>query len=76
MREDLALFGELLDSDLGVPAEGELAVAVRAAERQLSEAIRSGALDGRLDQLSARLREHVERKLEVARPGYTGDSGN
>ena len=73
LREDLALFAELLGSDLEVPAEGKLPLAVRAAERRLSEVIRSGALDGRLDQLTARLREHVRRKLEVARPGYADE---
>jgi len=71
-REDLAMFRELLgaeqaDDDL----EGdELADAVRASERELAARLRTGALDDRLDELNDRLRDHVRRKLEVARPGY------
>jgi hypothetical protein len=38
----------------------------------LAAAIRRGELDGRLDEVSTRLREHVIRKLEVGRPGYAG----
>lgn len=70
LREDLALFGELLGRELEIPAGEELPDAVRRAERQLAEEIRGGAFDARLDQLTGCLREHVRRKLEVARPGY------
>ncbi len=45
----------------------------REAASELSAAIRSGALDDRLDETLERLAEHVRRKLEIARPGYAGD---
>jgi hypothetical protein len=77
LREDLAMFRDLLgveraDEEL----EGEeLAEAVRAAESELAERLRAGELDDRLDELNERLREHVRRKLEVARPGYEEAGG-
>ena len=71
LREDLALLRELLGSGSTEPPEAsELRQAVRAAERDLSERLRAGELDDRLDELQARLREHVRRKLDIARPGY------
>ncbi len=74
LAEDLALFRELLgEPDAEQPKEAELAEAVRTAERELAQRVRSGELDDRLDQLSERLREHVRRKLDVARPGYSSD---
>jgi len=73
LREDFALFGELLGSELDVPAAAELPEAVRRAERRLAEEIRGGAFDARLDRLIAGLREHVRRKLDVARPGYADE---
>ncbi len=39
---------------------------------ELSAAIRAGAMDGQLDAVIANMREHVSRKLEIARPGYSG----
>jgi hypothetical protein len=60
-REDLALFGELLGKDVED---------VHAAASELSERIRSGELDDRIEELAPRLEEHVRRKLEIARPGY------
>jgi len=42
----------------------------RATAFELSAAIRRGDLDDRLDEAIPRLREHVARKLEVARPSY------
>jgi hypothetical protein len=62
-RADARLFGELLGHDVDDPRDG-------AAE--LARAIRAGELDGGLDDAIARLREHVARKLEIARPGYAG----
>jgi hypothetical protein len=59
--EDLALFGELL---------GEQVDDVHRAAAELSQRIRSGELDDRIDELAPRLTEHVRRKLEIARPGY------
>lgn len=59
--EDLALFGELLGKEVDDAG---------SAATELSERIRSGELDDRIDQLTPRLAEHVRRKLEIARPGY------
>jgi len=65
-RQDLALFASLN----GSPADdaGE-------AARELAAKIRNGDLDDRLPEVIAGLREHVERKLEVARPGYATSAG-
>jgi hypothetical protein len=70
-REDLALFGELLGEDQLPVEDDELDAAVREAAGQLADKLRSGDLDDRLDELSERLAEHVARKLEIARPGYS-----
>ena len=59
--QDLAVFGELLGKDVDD---------VHSAAAELSERIRSGELDDRIDELVPRLEEHVRRKLEIARPGY------
>ena len=59
-EQDVALF-----RDLGSEGEG-----ARAAAADLAARIRSGELDGELDAVIARLREHVARKLEIARPDY------
>jgi hypothetical protein len=58
--QDLALF-----KDLGSEGEG-----ARDAAADLAGRIRAGELDRDLDAVIARLREHVARKLDVARPGY------
>ena len=60
-REDMRLFAELL---------GDQVDDSRRAAAELSERIRSGELDDRIDELTPRLEEHVRRKLEIARPGY------
>ena len=70
LREDLALFRELLGEPPSEPSDDELADEVGRAREELARMIRSGELDARLDELSERLRDHVRRKLEVARPGY------
>ena len=71
LREDLELFRELVGGEVEeAPSGAELAAAVRDAEAELAGRIRSGEMDDRLDYLTARLRHHVRRKLEVARPGY------
>jgi hypothetical protein len=72
LREDLAMFSELLGGDqpAGELEGPELEQAVRDAERELADRLRSGELDDRLDELSQRLQEHVRRKLATARPGY------
>jgi hypothetical protein len=84
--EDVALFEELLglggedvakamvekrdverrNSTIAEHAEA----AERALAAELAGAIRAGDLDDELSALIDRLREHVRRKLEVARPGY------
>jgi hypothetical protein len=60
-RTDLALFTALS----GSPADD-----VREAAADLAASIRRGDLDSRLPETIAGLREHVARKLEIARPGY------
>jgi hypothetical protein len=45
-----------------------------ASDRELADAIRSGALDGRLQELERDLREMVADKLAVARPGHGGQA--
>jgi hypothetical protein len=63
--EDAALFGTLLKEEVH-PEPGD---ANRLAA-ELSARIRAGAFDDRLDELVVALRDHVRRKLEIARPGY------
>ena len=60
-REDLAMFGELLGKEVDDP---------RSAAAELSQRIRSGELDDRIEELAPKLAAHVARKLEIARPGY------
>jgi hypothetical protein len=69
-RADLFLFHELLGTAAPEPGPGEAASAAREAATALSAALRAGELDGDLDGVIAGLRDHVRRKLEVARPGY------
>lgn len=44
-----------------------------SSDAELAAAIRTGALDDRLDEVIAVVRETVEAKLEVANPRYLGD---
>ena len=70
---DARLFRELLRRPVEpaiAPQEADAVARVTAAE--LAGAIRAGELDNRLDEAIGRLREHVARKLEIARPGYGG----
>ena len=62
-RRDLELFNELLAEEVND---------VRGAAAELSRRLRSGELDERIDELAPRLEEHVRRKLEITRPGYSG----
>jgi hypothetical protein len=62
-RQDLALFSALS----GSPADD-----AREAAMTLATSIRQGQLDSRLPDVIGGLREHVARKLDIARPGYTG----
>ena len=71
-HDDLALMGELLEADPpATPPDGvELRDAVRESEAELARRLRAGDLDGDLQAVASRLRDHVRRKLEIARPGY------
>lgn len=44
------------------------------SEAELAEAIRGGAFDDRLDEVTAVVRATVADKLAVAHPGYDGDA--
>ena len=46
----------------------------RALERELAAAIRSGALDDRLEQVRGHVRATVREKLLIANPGYLPDA--
>jgi hypothetical protein len=68
---DVRLFRELLGRPIEPHvSEHEADAAARACAVDLSRAIRAGELDAGLDDAMVRLREHVARKLSVARPGY------
>ncbi len=70
---DARLFRELLRMPIEPAiAPHEADAVARATAFELGAALRRGELDDRLDEAIARLREHVARKLEVARPGYAG----
>jgi hypothetical protein len=60
-QRDLGLFSELGEA----PADD-----VREAAAALAASIRRGELDSRLPDVILGLREHVARKLEIARPRY------
>ena len=63
-----SLADERLFSELGGgPATGD----PRRQAAVLAKRIRLGELDDQLPELIERLREHVGRKLDTARPGYT-----
>jgi Domain of unknown function (DUF6285) len=74
-RADLGLFRRLAGGyeAPAIPDEGSDAEwrdeAVREAAG-LARAIRAGELDDELPAVMVGLREHVRRKLEIARPGY------
>jgi Domain of unknown function (DUF6285) len=66
-QADLELFERLGGGTIN---EGD----VREAARALAAELRAGRLDDELASVMAGLREHVRRKLEVARPGYADPS--
>jgi hypothetical protein len=74
LREDLELFSALLDRPAPEARGDELAAAVRAAEAELARRLRAGELDADLGDVAAGLRDHVARKLAIARPGYDAGS--
>ena len=63
VADERARLGRLLGEPLGD---------VRAAQRQLADAIRAGAFDDRFPEAVQVLRESVRAKLAVAHPGYDG----
>ena len=70
---DLALFREAAGTPPAeplVPVVASPEAEARRAAAELAKLIREGRLDGRLAETVSMLREHVRRKLEVARPGY------
>jgi hypothetical protein len=70
---DLALFREAAGTpppEPLVPVVASPEAEARRAAAELAKLIREGRLDGRLAETVSMLREHVRRKLEVARPGY------
>jgi len=67
---DVALFRELAGVAGPAPAPEEANAEAGEAARELAWLIRRGSLDGELAEVIAGLREHVRRKLEIARPGY------
>jgi Domain of unknown function (DUF6285) len=75
LEEDLGLFAALLDRDPPDTSGQNLTAAVREAQSQLARRLRAGELDGDLPEVAAALREHVRRKLAVARPGYDEQAG-
>ena len=66
--EELSEADAQLFSELG---GGSAAGNPRMQAAVLARRIRSGELDDELPELIERLREHVARKLEVSRPGYS-----
>lgn len=64
-EEPSRLDGELFAELIGEPVDDP-----RGAAAELAAAIRRGDLDERLPEAIAGLREHVRRKLEIARPGH------
>src|SRR6476659_595707 len=68
---DVRLFRELTRRPVEPHvAAHEADAAARACAVDLARAIRGGERDDQLAEVMERLREHVARKLAVARPGY------
>ena len=72
LRADLELFSALLDREPEETSGEGLGGAVHEAQAEVSRRLRAGEMDRHLDEVAAALREHVLRKLAVARPGYAG----
>ncbi|MGI8461595.1 MAG: DUF6285 domain-containing protein [Solirubrobacterales bacterium] len=70
-QADVALFRSLLGKEGEVPPPEQAEAEARAAAAELSAAIRAGELDADLASVAAGLHDHVRRKLEIARPGYS-----
>lgn len=67
---DVRLFRERLGEGGPQPAPERADAVARELATELAAAIRRGALDDSLTDVVADLREHVRRKLEIARPRY------
>jgi Domain of unknown function (DUF6285) len=70
---DVRLFRKLLGEGGPQPAPERAEAVAGELAAALAAAIRRGALDDSLTEVVSDLREHVRRKLAIARPGYTGD---
>jgi Domain of unknown function (DUF6285) len=71
-RADVALFNEMLGAEPGEPLDADVEREARDAAKELARRIREGDFDAEMEETAARLREHVRRKLKIARPGYSG----
>jgi Domain of unknown function (DUF6285) len=69
---DVALFRSILGVAGPAPDPEAAEAEAREAAGELAWAIRHGKLDAEIESVARRLREHVRRKLEIARPGYAG----
>lgn len=71
--DDAELFRSLLGGEPSDAAtdDADAESAAREAAARLAQEIRAGNLDGELETVAGRLREHVGRKLDIARPGYS-----
>src|ERR671918_778937 len=68
---DVALFRSILGVEGPMPAPEDAEAEAREAASELAWEIRRGNLDAEIESVAGRLREHVGRKLEIARPSYT-----
>lgn len=71
---DVALFRELAGVQGPAPELEDVEGEAKEAAKELAWLIRRGQLDPNLPAVLDRLRDHVRRKLEIARPGYAPDA--
>lgn len=67
---DIRLFHSILGVESPDPAPEGAVEEARSSARELADRLRRGDFDDQLDAIALSLREHVRRKLAVARPGY------
>ena len=70
--DDVNLFRSLLGVEGPQPTPDQAEAEAREAAAELAFEIRRGNLDGEIEAVAGALRDHVRRKLDVARPGYAG----
>jgi Domain of unknown function (DUF6285) len=70
---DVTLFRSILGVEGPAPEPEHAEAEAREAAGELAWAIRHGKLDAEIESVARRLREHVRRKLEIARPGYADE---